>query len=126
MAKKKAIEHVGYFEESFKREYALYEDQAFLSKIYLKESVYISSACNNMYRQREESIVKTVHSAGLYTKVRKHYLEWFQSYLHKNNIKDPRLDLMVKKALRPLKYPILYNSMNKILAKLKLFLKMGL
>ncbi|MDE3741498.1 glycosyltransferase family 2 protein [Maribacter polysaccharolyticus] len=124
MAKRKAIENVGYFEESFKREYALYEDQAFLSKIYLKESVYISSACNNMYRQRQESIVKTVHSAGLYTKVRKYYLEWFMSYLDKNNIRDPQLDLMVKKALRPLKYPILYNSKKKILAKLKSFLKM--
>ena len=124
MAKRKAIENVGYFEESFKREYALYEDQAFLSKIYLKESVYISSACNNMYRQRQESIVKTVHAAGLYNKVRKYYLEWFQSYLNKNNIQDPQLDFMVKKALQPLKYPILYNFTNKILAKLKLLTKM--
>ena len=124
MVKKKAIENVGYFEESFKREYALYEDQAFLSKIYLKERVYISSACNNMYRQRQESIVKTVHAAGLYKKVRKYYLEWFQSYLNKNNVQDQQLNFLMKKALQPLKYPILYNLTNKILAKLKLFIKM--
>ncbi len=124
MAKKKAIENVGYFEESFKREYALYEDQAFLSKIYLKERVYISSTCNNMYRQRQESIVKTVHAAGLYNKVRKYYLEWFRSYLNKNNIQDQRLNFLMRKAFQQLKYPILYNLANRILAKLKLFTKM--
>ena len=124
MAKKKAIENVGYFEESFKREYALYEDQAFLSKIYLNERVYISSACNNMYRQRQESIVKTVHAAGLYNKVRKYYLEWFQAYLNNNNIQDQRLNFLMKKAFQQLKYPFLYKLKNRILAKFKLLTKM--
>ena len=123
MAKKKAIENVGYLEESFKREYALYEDQAFFSKIYLKERVYISSTCNNKYRQRQESIVKTVHAAGLYNNVRKYYLEWFRSYLTENNIKDQRLILLVRKAFLQLKYPILYKLRNRILTKLKLFSK---
>ncbi len=123
MIRKSAIENVGYFEETFRREYALYEDQAFLSKIYLMEEVYISSACNNLYRQRQESIVKTVHAAGLYNKVRKYYLEWFRSYLNKNSIHDQRLNFLIKKAFLQLKYPILYNLRNRVLAKLKLFSK---
>ena len=39
---KEALERAGGFEERFSGEYQLYEDQAFLSKIYASEIVFIS------------------------------------------------------------------------------------
>jgi glycosyltransferase involved in cell wall biosynthesis len=106
--KKEAIERAGKFEESFIKEFAMYEDQAFLSKIYLEQKVYVSSQCNNLYRQRPESIVSTVHTTGKYHKVRRYYLEWLKVYLHKKQIKNVRLQKLLNKALLPYQEPIIY------------------
>ncbi len=106
--KKEAIERVGGFEESFTKENQLYEDQAFLFKIYLQEKVFISSAFNNYYRQRPESIVKWVKAKGHYKAVRKYFLEWMQAYLKKHGIQDAHLDTLIKKALFPYRYPNYY------------------
>lgn len=118
MVKKEAFERSGYFEASFTKEYALYEDQAFLSKMYLKEDVFVSSECNNLYRQHPNSIVQTVKTAGHYNKVRKYYLHWFKSFLNKNNIQNPKIEHLVKKALFQLNYPFFYSLQNKVLRKL--------
>ena len=45
------------FEESFKGIHQMYEDQGFLCKIYLREKVFVSAQCNNLYRQRSSSLV---------------------------------------------------------------------
>ncbi len=45
--KKNVLEKYGGFDDSFK---GMYEDQVFLSKIYLDENIFISSACNNRFR----------------------------------------------------------------------------
>jgi glycosyltransferase involved in cell wall biosynthesis len=123
MVKKKTIENSGYFEESFTKEYALYEDQAFLCKMYLNEEVFVSSECNNMYRQHPNSIVKTVKTAGLYNKVRKHYLNWFKSFLNKNSIQNSQIDLMLKEAVTELNSPKFFNLKNRVINKLKKIIK---
>ncbi|CAN5545617.1 hypothetical protein BH11BAC3_BH11BAC3_31700 [soil metagenome] len=104
-----AFKRSGGFEESFIKEFGLYEDQAFLSKIYSNEKVYISSACNNLYRQRPESIVSTVHISGKYHKVRRYFLEWLKADLEKRNITDIRLNRMVDKSLLYYQKPIIYG-----------------
>lgn len=70
------------FEESFTGIYQMYEDQAFLGKVYLKETVFVSEICNNNYRQRPESLVSSVHETGKYHHVRSFYLQWFRDYLN--------------------------------------------
>lgn len=104
-----AFKRSGGFEESFIKEFGLYEDQAFLSKIYSNEKVYISSACNNLYRQRPESIVSTVHISGKYHIVRRYFLEWLKNDLQKRNIKDIRLSRMLDRALLYYHKPIIYG-----------------
>jgi glycosyltransferase involved in cell wall biosynthesis len=105
MLTRKAIDEVGGFEETFRKQYSLYEDQAFLSKIYLTQKVYVSSKSNNLYRQRPESIVKSVKADGQYDNVRKYFLEWFQSYIDRNNINDIKLRALLGKALLPYHKP---------------------
>jgi hypothetical protein len=108
MIRKSAIVKVGGFEKDFVKKYQLYEDQAFLTKIYLQEKVFISSSCNNLYRQRPESVVKWVHQEGHYHNVRKYFLEWLEKYMHKKEIKDNQLLALLNKALLPYRHPNVY------------------
>ena len=82
---KEALQSSGGFEEKFSGEYQLYEDQAFLSKIYAKEMVYISKEANNLYRKRSDSMSSAVRDEGLYKKVRLFYLEWLQEYFQSSS-----------------------------------------
>ena len=120
---REAIESAGGFEESFIKEFGMYEDQAFLSKIYLKERVYISDACNNRYRQRPESIVKTVQAAGQYDRVRKHFLEWLERDLQKKQITDKRLVHHLQRSLMQYRKPALFFMRYTLPAKGFSFLK---
>lgn len=118
MLTKQACQTAGGFESSFTGKYQLYEDQAFLSKIYSKERVYISSACNNLYRQRQGSIVQGVKEQGHYHTVRRHFLEWLAVYLHREKIASKEVDKLVRKALRPYRHPVIHRLSNFTLRRL--------
>jgi glycosyltransferase involved in cell wall biosynthesis len=87
------------FEENFRGMYQMYEDQAFLSKVYLKETVYVSEVSHNRYRQRPSSLVSSVHHSGNYHLVRKFYLNWFQRYLRHHPIRYKEVDSLLERAL---------------------------
>jgi glycosyltransferase involved in cell wall biosynthesis len=118
------------FEESFKGIFQMYEDQAFLCKVYLQEKVYVSHACHNKYRQRVASLVSTVYETGKYDMVRKYYLQWFHTYLRHKRILDRRIWSLLIKArmpyLEPLRYQLteLYPKMFKRIAA-RLLVKLG-
>jgi hypothetical protein len=107
MVKRKIHKHI-LFVEDFIGPTAVYEDQAFLAQIYLKENVYVSSQVNNLYRQREASQVYNVHHDGRYAKVRHFYLNWFKDYLEKNNYTDKRIAALLKRSLTLYDNPLLY------------------
>ncbi|WP_022821715.1 glycosyltransferase family 2 protein [Hymenobacter norwichensis] len=121
MLTKQAILNAGGFEESFTKRYQLYEDQAFLCKIYLAERVYISASCNNRYRQRIGSCVQSVTEAGLYHETRRYFLDWFVDYLRTKNITDSKLLKLLAKSIMLNKISILYakgkSSIKKVLHK---------
>lgn len=106
--KKSAFDKHEGFESHFKGKYQLYEDQAFFAKIYLNEPVYISSMCNNKYRQREGSLVQKVTQEGNYAVVRKYYLDWLQKYMTENNIRYKNVERLLKKALEPYNHPTIH------------------
>jgi glycosyltransferase involved in cell wall biosynthesis len=101
------------FEDSFKGIYQMYEDQAFLCKVYLKEMVYVSSACHNKYRQRPSSLVSSVVDSGKYHMVRRYYLQWFSGYLRSQRTPYRRVKAMLNKARMqyndPLKYRLIFD-----------------
>lgn len=100
------IKHGG-FEESFT---GMYEDQVFLAKMYYNEPVYISSVCNNNYRQRSDSMMSTAQKKEDYIKIRIQFLEWFKSYLKKNNGKNTKIYKHINRLLLPHQYPRYYNN----------------
>lgn len=123
MLRKEAILRVGGFEESFTKQYQLYEDQAFLTKVYLQEQVFISSNLNNLYRQRPGSLIKWVKEEGHYHKVRRYYLEWLAVYLEEKEIKDKRLLALLRKALFPYHHQVLFYMTDTVPRKAARVLK---
>lgn len=97
------------FEDSFKGIYQMYEDQAFLCKVYLKETVFVSAACHNLYRQRSASLVSSVSASGKYHVVRKYYLQWFSQYLKQQRLGYGKVRSMVRKASMPYNQPLTYK-----------------
>ncbi|MDQ6763098.1 MAG: hypothetical protein M3015_10800, partial [Bacteroidota bacterium] len=94
--KKDILEKYGGFDDAFK---GMYEDQVFLSKIYLSENIFISSSCNNLYRQRAGSLIGKSFDNGNYFNVRKRFLGWLKKYISDNNIIYSDVQEKLKKAL---------------------------
>jgi glycosyltransferase involved in cell wall biosynthesis len=109
---REAYVKVGGFEESFTENYQLYEDQAFLSKIYLNEQVYVSAASNNLYRQRPGSIMKAVTEQGNYHIVRRYFLTWLATYLHARGPISPALQQALAHARFPYEHPLCHRLMS--------------
>lgn len=81
---------VGGFEEEFKGIYQMYEDQAFLAKIYLSTAVFVSTESWTLYRLHEDSCCHRVETSGQELHVRSYYLEWLDNYLRNNQIYDKK------------------------------------
>jgi glycosyltransferase involved in cell wall biosynthesis len=106
------------FVEDFIGPTAVYEDQAFLAQLYLHETIFVSSGCNNLYRQREASQVFNVHQDGRYHRVRQYYLEWFTQYLKSHSINDSAVNALLRKALLPYHHPIRFRIFHDIPARI--------
>jgi glycosyltransferase involved in cell wall biosynthesis len=99
LIRRDVLTRYGGFEASFNGIYQLYEDQALLHKIYLGEYVYVSSACNNKYRQRTGSLVQKITSEGGYDEARQYFLYWLKNYLTENRIKNVKLSRLIDNAI---------------------------
>jgi glycosyltransferase involved in cell wall biosynthesis len=113
---KSTLEKHGGFNAAFK---GMYEDQVLLTKLYLNENIYISTVCNNIYRQRHDSLVYTARSRGTYLQDRKFFLEWFEEYVKSTGNKDLRLKKMLNIALFPFRHPSMYFIKETLPKKIK-------
>jgi glycosyltransferase involved in cell wall biosynthesis len=100
LLRRDAVQAVGGFEASFRGPLMLYEDQAFLSKIYRSHPVYVASACWDRYRQRDDSIVATGHADGRYWQVRWHFLHWLRRDLARTGGTPPAVHDALARAIR--------------------------
>jgi glycosyltransferase involved in cell wall biosynthesis len=96
---------LGGFEERFT---GMYEDQAFLAKVYLASPVYFASSIWLKYREHPESCVATVIRAGGYDRVREYFLEWLEAYLKTRSGVDPRVQKALRKAVRRYRHPFIH------------------
>lgn len=96
------VGRTGGFEEQFT---GMYEDQAFLSKVNLSESVYIASDHWVRYRQHPDSCVSTVRNAGKYHAMRLYFLQWLTHFLTAKGVNDSAIWKAVHTALWPYKHP---------------------
>jgi glycosyltransferase involved in cell wall biosynthesis len=73
-----AVDAAGGFETEFP---GMYEDQAFLAKIYLAHPVWFSSRVWLDYRQHPDSCLAEATREGRYHDARLKFLTWFETYL---------------------------------------------
>ncbi|MEP6926648.1 MAG: glycosyltransferase [Ginsengibacter sp.] len=102
--KRHAFDRSGGFVESFTGINQLYEDQAFLFKIYLHEKVYISGCANNMYRKRSGSLTESANDEKHYYRVRQFFLDWAEEYLRQHKIKNIEIESLISKARADIKH----------------------
>lgn len=105
----------------FSGKYQLYEDQAFLIKIYLAEKIFISSEPMDLYRQRADSNMHALTEAGYYHEVRYYFLKWLKNYLRENQIKDRAVWKKLKEVMTPYKNPQWHKLKTKFGHKMKWF-----
>lgn len=114
------VKHGG-FDTHFKG--MMYDDQAFLVKVYLHEPVYISSGCHNKYRQRPGSLVFSSYQNGNYHQQRKVFLIWLEQYLNEKNILHPQINDLLRRNLFPYYHPIQNALLHQYPDKAAGFLK---
>ena len=109
-----AVREVGGFEASFRGPLMLYEDQAFLSKIYRRYPVYVASACWDRYRERPDSIVAANTAAGRYWSVRRHFLQWLRGELTRTGPATPAVHAALARALRQAHVQVLRDRVRQL------------
>jgi len=109
LLRRQTVESVGGFEEQFRGIYQLYEDQAFLAKIYLSHQVFVSSECWDKYRQHPESCVSVARTSRKKYSVGLFYLKWLESYLSRHGIEDDGLWRALRHKRLRYQYPNLYR-----------------
>jgi glycosyltransferase involved in cell wall biosynthesis len=118
-------ESIGGFEESFTGVYQLYEDQAFLTKVYLRAPVYVTGGCWDKYRIHPDSCVSTVTKAGLYNSIRLRFLNWLENYLTEQGIDDAGVWLALQRELRSAHYyaSFRYRVIDQSISRMKEWIK---
>jgi glycosyltransferase involved in cell wall biosynthesis len=106
------VENIGGFEESFHGMYQLYEDQAFLVKIYLKAPVFVAGEYWDNYRLHPDSCV--MKTKGYHSVIRLFFLDWLTEYLSNQDIKDEKIWNALQKAFWPYRHPVLYGLFSRI------------
>ena len=78
MVLRAAIDAIGGFEDTFTD---MYEDQVFLSKLFLHGSVFVDTQPLHRYRQHDDSCVSRSHREGRQRAARRRFLRWLQGRL---------------------------------------------
>jgi glycosyltransferase involved in cell wall biosynthesis len=104
--RKRVIEAVGGYEESFR---GMYEDQAFHAKLCSQYSCYVSSSCLYRYRQHPDACTTVSHTTGRTHKAREVFLNWLEGYLFRLQIEDSQLERVLRMQLYPYRHPALFR-----------------
>ena len=81
LTRREVLERVGGYDEQFRGIHHMYEDQAFLIKLYLTTPIYVAGACWHRWRQHPLSFSAGTASAAQQRFGRKFFLDWLETYL---------------------------------------------
>lgn len=110
LVRREVFERVDGFVEQFHGELQMYEDQAFLAKVYLGTPVYVSGTVWDRYRQHPGSCVSTVTRSGRYHGVRRYFLAWLEEYLRERSLEQSTVWSALEGASWPYRHPILATA----------------
>ncbi len=89
LLRREALDRISGFEELWDRKrQQLYEDQAFLAKVYLNVPVFIAAQCWDRYRIHENSCCAMAERLGTAEGSRQFYFRWLEQYLRDHQVCD--------------------------------------
>lgn len=111
MVRLSVVKSISGFEASFT---GMYEDQAFLAKVYLTTPVYFSDRIWFKYRQHDSSCRAKNARAGKYVAVRQQFLSWFGRYLTEIGFTEPPVWKKLRWELWPYQHPRLHRILQLV------------
>lgn len=111
LIRRRAIDDVGGFEESFR---GMFEDQVFFYKLALHYPVFVESGSWDRYRQHPESHCNLAERSGTYRHNRPNapelaFLEWLEAYVQSTGSGDLSVGRALRQRLRPYRQPRLHR-----------------
>ncbi len=106
LMRREALERVGGFEESFLGAVQTFEDDAFLAKLQLRESVFVATECWSRYRRHENSLLSIMTRTGRTREARRFYLNWLEKYLVQQQVDSQEIWAAFRTALWPYRHPV--------------------
>jgi glycosyltransferase involved in cell wall biosynthesis len=97
LVRRRVLERVGGFEESFR---GLYEDQALCAKICLEWPVLASNDCSYRYRQHADSACAVAEREGSRQATRLVFLDWLSTYLRQHGGAYPEVSAALERERR--------------------------
>lgn len=98
LVRRAAFECIGGFDECFHRgTFQIYEDIAFLAKIYLYVPVYVSAACLDRNRCNPYSMTRQPDAARKEEAARRFYFRWLRRYLRGQGVQDAEIARAVRR-----------------------------
>jgi glycosyltransferase involved in cell wall biosynthesis len=104
LVRRETAKGVGGFEEQFRGILSLFEDQAFLAKVFLKSHVFVTRECWDRYRRHEDSCVSTSAREGTKYSAGLKYFSWLKGYLSSQRVEDPELWTALRKKRNRYRY----------------------
>ena len=114
------VERIGGFEEQFDTQpaYQLYEDQAFLVKVYLASPVFAARECWTRYRMHPNSCMsRFLPDDEKHVASRSFFCDWFENYLAERGIENEEIwsaiSALRRRRLRPQERPTLRKLLTR-------------
>jgi glycosyltransferase involved in cell wall biosynthesis len=111
MVRRRVAEAVGGFEEVFG---GMYEDQAFCTKVCLREPVYVAGTCWYRYRQHPDSSGARARSTGQYEFGRLAFLRWLEEYLSDQGFAGSEVWDALQKELWLYRHPVVHHLFRRL------------
>jgi glycosyltransferase involved in cell wall biosynthesis/SAM-dependent methyltransferase len=107
LIRREALDRVGGFDESFPAAVQKWEDAAFLSKVHLRESVFVMTECSSRIRRHQHSPRAIMSRTGHMREGQLSYLGWLERHLKQYSVDAADIWQAHRRAVWPLRHPVL-------------------